>query len=50
VQKGDSLGSITRTFYGDGLQYLKIFEANRHILATPNHLEAGQELTIPPAT
>lgn len=50
VQKGDSLGSIARAFYGDGLQYLKIFEANRHILETPNHLEAGQELTIPPAS
>jgi nucleoid-associated protein YgaU len=47
VKLGDSLSSISREFYGDANQYTKIFNANRHILRSPNMISPGQELVIP---
>jgi nucleoid-associated protein YgaU len=47
VKLGDTLSSISREFYGDASQYLKIFEANRDILRNPNMISPGQELVIP---
>ena len=47
VQSGDTLSKISRQFYGDPNQYMRIFEANRNQLKDPNHIQAGQELVIP---
>lgn len=47
VKPGDTLSSISREFYGDAGQYLKIFEANRDILRNPNMISPGQKLVIP---
>ena len=47
VKSGDSLSKISREFYGDANQYMRIFEANKHILKDPNQIQPGQELTIP---
>jgi nucleoid-associated protein YgaU len=47
VEKGDTLGSIAKHFYGEPKKYTQIFEANRHILSNPDVIEIGQELTIP---
>jgi hypothetical protein len=47
VKLGDTLSSISREFYGDANQYLRIFEANRDILRNPNMISPGQELVIP---
>ena len=47
VQEGDSLTSLAEQFYGSGEDYLKIFQANRTRLATPESLRVGQELFIP---
>ncbi len=47
VQPGDTLWKIARQFYGDGSKYMKIFEANQHILENPDHILPGQELVIP---
>jgi nucleoid-associated protein YgaU len=47
VQAGDSLSKISKQFYGDANQYMKIFEANRDRLSDPNKINAGQELVIP---
>jgi nucleoid-associated protein YgaU len=47
VQPGDSLSKISRQFYGDANQYMKIFEANRDQLKNPNEIQAGQRLVIP---
>jgi nucleoid-associated protein YgaU len=41
------LWKIAKQFYGDGSQYLKIFEANKNILKDPDHIFPGQELVIP---
>lgn len=47
VQAGDTLSKISRTYYGDPNQYMKIFNANRSVLQDPNTIRAGQELLIP---
>jgi nucleoid-associated protein YgaU len=47
VQAGDTLSKISKQFYGDASQYMKIFEANRGVLKDPNRISPGQELVIP---
>lgn len=47
VQPGDSLWSIAQEHYGRGDQYLRIFEANRNIIANPNVIQQGWVLRIP---
>jgi nucleoid-associated protein YgaU len=47
VKPGDSLSKIAKEFYGNASDYPKIFEANRDKLSDPDHIKAGQELTIP---
>jgi nucleoid-associated protein YgaU len=47
VQAGDSLSKISRQFYGNPNEYMKIFEANRDRLIDPNRIQPGQQLVIP---
>jgi nucleoid-associated protein YgaU len=47
VQAGDNLSKISKHFYGDANQYMKIAEANN--LADPDKIRVGQELKIPRA-
>lgn len=47
VPPGDSLSKISRQFYGNDSEYMKIFEANRARWSDPNHIEPGQQLMIP---
>ena len=47
VQPGDSLSKISKEFYGNANQYMKIFEANRDKLADPDKIKAGMQLVIP---
>ena len=47
LQSGDTLSKISRQFYGDANQYMRIFEANRNQLSDPNRIQVGQELVIP---
>jgi len=48
VRSGDSLSKISKQFYGDGNEYMRIFYANRDKLNDPEKLQVGQKLTIPP--
>ena len=53
VCEGDSLVTIAKKFYGSAegnkrANILKIFEANKKALRSPDELEVGQILTIPP--
>jgi nucleoid-associated protein YgaU len=50
VASGDSLGSIAQKFYGDAVYFPAIFEANRTLLSSPDELQIGQRLVIPPAS
>jgi nucleoid-associated protein YgaU len=47
VQSGDTLSKISKQFYGNSNQYMKIFEANRDVLQDPNRVNPGQSLVIP---
>lgn len=47
VKPGDNLSKISKEFYGDPNQYMKIFYANRDKLSDPDKLKVGQQLTIP---
>lgn len=49
VQAGDTLSKISKAYYGDSNEYMKIFEANRDVLSDPDEIKAGQELVIPNA-
>ena len=47
VQSGDTLSKISKQFYGDANQYMKIFEANKDVLNDPNMIQVGQVLKVP---
>jgi len=49
VVKGDNLSKISKQFYGDPNKYMKIFEANKPMLKSPDLIYPGQMLRIPPA-
>ncbi len=46
--KNDNLYSISRRFYGSSSHYLKIFNANKDVLKTPDDVPVGVTLVIPP--
>lgn len=48
IQKGDSLRSIARNFYGDPTKFMRIYEANKRLLPNANQIQVGQRLRIPP--
>ena len=47
VQPGDTLSKISKQFYGNANDYMKIFNANKDRLHNPNEIRSGQELVIP---
>lgn len=48
VQKGDTLSRIAQRHYGSERYWELIFDANRAVLSTPESLNIGQELKLPP--
>ena len=48
VKPGDNLSKISKQFYGDPNEYMRIFYANRDKLRDPDGIQVGQELTVPP--
>ena len=47
VQTGDTLWAISRERYGDGLLYVRVFEANRKNIRDPDLIYPGQIFSIP---
>lgn len=47
VKTGDCLWTIAERMYGDGMQYLKIYNANRDKVRADYIIYSGQVLTIP---
>ena len=47
VKSGDSLSKIAKKFYGNAMEYNKIFEANKPMLKDPDKIYPGQMLRIP---
>src|SRR5678815_3567595 len=48
VRSGDNLSKISKQFYGDPNEYMRIYYANRDKLRDPDMIQVGQKLTIPP--
>ena len=49
VKPGDTLSKISKQFYGNANDYMRIFNANKDKLKDPDHINVGQELKIPAA-
>jgi nucleoid-associated protein YgaU len=47
VKSGDTLSKISKQFYGDANEYMRIFYANRDKLHDPDKIQVGQQLVIP---
>jgi nucleoid-associated protein YgaU len=47
IKSGDTLSRISKQFYGDANEYMRIFYANRDKLKDPDKIQAGQQLVIP---
>ena len=47
VIKGDTLGKIAKTYYGNAMKYPLIFDANKPMLKDPDKIYPGQVLRIP---
>lgn len=44
---GDTLWALAAKYYGDGSQYMKIYNANKSLNPSPNHIYVGQVFVIP---
>lgn len=47
VKKGDTLQKISEKFFKTTTRWKDIYEANKHILKTPDRIRPGQKLVIP---
>lgn len=47
IVKGVHLAQLARKYYGNTEFWVYIYEANRHIMATPDALEVGMSIRIP---
>lgn len=47
VQRDDTLQKISAQFYGTTKKWMKIFEANKEKLKSPDRIRPGQEIKIP---
>lgn len=48
VQRGDTLYSLAKRFYGDGKLWTKIADANKDKVHNVNAIPVGTVLTVPP--
>ena len=47
VKGGDSLSKISKQFYGDANEYMRIYYANKDKIKDPDKIQVGWDLTIP---
>ncbi|MEM7283485.1 MAG: peptidoglycan-binding protein LysM [Pseudomonadota bacterium] len=47
IESGDTLSKIAKRYYGDAMQYPRIFEANREVIQDPDRIFVGQKIMIP---
>jgi len=47
VASGDTLSKLAAHYYGNGREYMRIFEANRDVLTNPDRIRVGQRLRVP---
>ncbi len=47
IKSGDTLSKIAKQYYGNAMDYPKIFEANREVIEDPDLIYPGQKIRIP---
>lgn len=47
IQSGDTLSKLAKTYYGDPMQYPRIFEANKEVIRDADLIYPGQKIRIP---
>ena len=47
IEKGDSLSALAQKYYGNAMDYPRIFEANREVIKDPDLIFVGQKIRIP---
>jgi len=47
IASGDTLSAIAKKYYGDAMQYPRLFEANREVIKDPDKIYPGQKIRIP---
>lgn len=48
IASGDSLSKIAKNFYGNAIDYPKLFEANREVIKDADLIYPGQKIRVPP--
>lgn len=48
IVSGDSLSKIAKAYYGNAMDYPKLFEANREVIKDADLIYPGQKIRIPP--
>ncbi len=48
IVSGDSLSKIAKKFYGNAMDYPKLFDANREVIKDADLIYPGQKIRIPP--
>jgi len=47
IVSGDTLSGIAKKYYGDAMQYPRLFEANREVIKDPDLIYPGQKIRVP---
>jgi nucleoid-associated protein YgaU len=47
VQPGSTLWAIARDKYGDGVMYVRVYEANKERIRNPDLIYPGQVFVVP---
>lgn len=50
IVSGDSLSKIAKNYYGNAMDYTKLFDANLEVIKDPDLIYPGQKIRIPPKT
>ena len=50
IVSGDSLSKVAKQFYGNAMDYPKLFEANKEVIKDPDLIYPGQKIRVPPKT
>lgn len=49
IVSGDTLSKLAKKYYGNAMDYPRIFEANREVIKDPDLIYVGQKIRIPVA-
>jgi len=47
IRSGDTLSALAKKYYGNAMDYQKIFAANREVIKDPDKIFVGQKIRIP---